>query len=293
MIESFCRALAALLLFLPSPALSQDWIRIGSWNIQNLGERPWGQRPKAIAEHLHLAGLDLLALQEIHATEGDRLQRTNATLDRVLALLSRRDGQDWTYRLFPKADAADPRQLTGVAWNRIRMKLTAGPWPLPAPPGDRAVWQRPPHAAAFSAGPDLTDVVLIPVHFKSNVEGEAPGRRLRSREADLLVDALDRVRRRFADPDILILGDFNCLRRTEPALARITAAGFRDLNAGDRATYKNDSAPLDRILVPQRQPEFRYSRQYVLAPSGVSIHFKKLSDHYLVLTAVRVLADDD
>ena len=47
------------------------------------------------------------------------------------------------------------------------------------------------------------------------------------------------------------------------------------------------------ITLTKEEREFRYSRQYVLTPSDTANHVRRLSDHYLVLTTVRILPDDD
>jgi len=294
------RTLLICLLALLMPLLSasptgaaRQWIRIGSWNIQNLGVRPWGQHPKAVAEHLLLAGVDLIALQEIHDTDGDASRRSNAVLDEALALINRQECHDWTYRLFPKTDPSDTRQLTGVAWNRRVLTLAAPPTAVSRSPEAAAGWLRPPYAVQFTTGPGATDLVIIPVHFKANTDGEAAGRRYRSEEARRLAEGLNRVAHYFGDKDIIVIGDTNCLNRSEAALQTLGAAGWRDLNASDQATFRTGSAPFDRILVPRRQPEFRFSRQYVLSPGDPAAHFRAVSDHYVVMTTVRVMPDDD
>jgi endonuclease/exonuclease/phosphatase family metal-dependent hydrolase len=294
------RTLLICLLALLMPLLSasptgaaRQWIRIGSWNIQNLGVRPWGQHPKAVAEHLLLAGVDLIALQEIHDTDGDASRRSNAVLDEALDLINHQECHDWTYRLFPKADPSDTRQLTGVAWNRRVLTLAAPPTAVSRSPKAAADWLRPPYAVQFTTGPGTTDMIIVPVHLKANTDGEATGRRFRSKEAKRLVDALDRVCSRFHDKDIIVLGDTNCLSGREAALQTLAAAGWRDLNSSDQATFRTGNAPFDRILVPRRQPEFRFSRQYILSPGDAADHFRAVSDHYVVMTTVRVMPDDD
>ena len=100
-------ALILTSLLLALPVRGEDHVRIGSWNIQNLGEREWGQHPKALAQHIQLAGVDLLALQEIHDDDGDPDKRTNTRLDRIVELLNAQPGHAWTYVLFPKRRPRD------------------------------------------------------------------------------------------------------------------------------------------------------------------------------------------
>jgi hypothetical protein len=151
----------------------------------------------------------------------------------------------------------------------------------------------------FSAGAGKTDFVLIPVHMKSNlVPPQHPNldvKAQRAYEAKALVERLPAVRAHFGnEQDIVILGDTNIKNAAEPAVATFVAAHFRDLNAADASTYAHgEAAPFDRIFVPADQPEFKYSRQYVVRAADADRHEYLVSDHFLVTTAIRVLADDD
>lgn len=279
---------------LPGALGADELLKIASWNIQNLGERDWGQHPAALAEQLALAGADVLALQEIHDTDGDPATRTSRELDALFERLNADPGQDWTYVLFPKANPRHRHQHTGLAWNRERVTRVGEPFAVPIDAGaEGAVWRRPPYAVKLSAGKGKSDLVLIPVHMKSNYDGAEGAREKRAREAALLAPALAAVKEHFSDGDLVVLGDTNCLDSQEPALLTLRQAGLSDLNQSDTATYRDGAAPFDRILVPAGQAEFRFSRQYVLYPSDPGAHFGRLSDHFLVMTAVRVLADDD
>lgn len=117
-------------------------------------------------------------------------------------------------------------------------------------------------------------------------------RRQRAAEARELVAQLPGVRARFNDSDIIIIGDTNCLRANETALRVLSQAGFVDLNASDSGTFV-DGAPFDRALMPSGQAEFRFSRQYTLIASDRAAHESSLSDHFLILTTLLVMADDD
>ncbi len=272
---------------------AEDQLRIGSWNIQNLGERAWGQHPKALAQHLWLAGLDLLVLQEIHETDGVPQRMGNKKLDEVFRLLNARSQAEWTYRLLPKNDPKDGRRLCAVAWNRKRVRLVGAPLRIAFKEADREVWRRPPYALKFSAGEGRSDFVLIPLHMKSNHDGAERARRMRAREARALAAVLPHLRRVFEDRDIILAGDTNSLSPDEESLAIFRRAGLNDLNAAGAATYVDGKASLDRFLVASEQAEFKFSRQYALTPADRRRHAGKLSDHYLILMAVRILEDDD
>jgi predicted extracellular nuclease len=284
---------SALLVLVAGGAWAADHIIVGSWNIENLGERSWGQHPKALAEHIDLSGADVLALQEIHDTDGDDARRTNEKLDETFEELNTRPGHDWRYLLIPKRHEDETFQLTGVAWNGKQLKKE-GELRIPVSYASDYTWNRQPHAIKLSmVGTPKADFILIPVHMKSNWDGKQLGRRARRDEARALVAKLPAVRNELGDDDIIIIGDTNCLDADEAALRALEEAGFADLNADDAVTYRKGrySSPFDRILVPSDEPEFTYSRQYVLTPTDPGTHLRRLSDHFLVLTAIRVIED--
>lgn len=51
--------------------------------------------------------------------------------------------------------------------------------------------------------------------------------------------------------------------------------------------------PFDRVFVPEDQPEFRFSRQYVLIAADADAHDGFLSDHFMIVVPVRIQNDDD
>jgi endonuclease/exonuclease/phosphatase family metal-dependent hydrolase len=273
-----------------------DTVILASWNVENLGKRG-GQSPGGVAEQILLSGADLVALQEIWDLDGEDGTASNPILTRAMRLLGKSTGSPWRYLLFPGRDPTTPGQHCGVAWNTGKLTLVGRPHRIQVAYANADTWKRHPYAVQFRAGEGKTDFVAIVLHMKSNDKAEevptTPG--LRQQEAEALVARLGHVRRKFHDDDIVLLGDSNCLDHREPALRVFRRAGFRDLNARDALTYKKKSAerPVDRILVPSDQLEFRSSRQYVLRPSDPSEHRRRLSDHWLVLAAVTVLPDDD
>lgn len=301
-------ALAVALCVLPVSLASADEVRLGAWNIEHLGSperrsppaRNVAQKPEDLARYIAKSRVDVLALEEIGDTDGVATTRRNATLDRTFELLSV-DGASWKYVLLPKKDTTETFQLTGVAWNTARVQLVGEPFRIPVvddPNDDVDPWQRHPHGLKFTAGAGKTDFVVIPLHMKSNVGGAATANQ-RAKEAQMLVDQLPAIRNHFQDEDLVLLGDANCLKATEPALQSYRDAGLRDLNAADQpTTYRGgqyDPAPFDRLLVTD-QTELRASRLEVLAPATDAEHLehkKKLSDHFLVATTITVGPDDD
>jgi endonuclease/exonuclease/phosphatase family metal-dependent hydrolase len=281
-------------------------VRVGTWNIQWLG-RPdkrfdGAQKADDLAEYVHRSGVAVLGLNEITADGEPAEPRTNRTLTEATRLLREKTGHTWKHVLFAKEDDADRDQLVGVAWDADRVKLVGAPFRVPLRrkgPSDE-VWRRYPWAAKFSLGEGKTDVVVVPVHQKSNFGGDEPARRTRAEEARMLARSLAAVQTHFADDDVVILGDFNCLKKDEPALACYAAVGLRDLNGDEHqswiASSQYPAAPFDRVLVPDDQPEFKECRLTVFKGhhlAGEKEFRRRCSDHYLVHVDVKVLADDD
>ncbi len=291
-------------------------IRIGTWNIEWLGkpEKRSGlgagvaQSAEDLADYILASRVDILGLQEIIATAGSPAEPRSRELDAVLAIVQKRTGAPWRYVLFPGRDPAD--QLTGVAWNSSSVE-PAGPsksgWRVPLKPGrgpqGSALWNRPPHAIQFSAGPGRTDFTLVVVHMKADFEGDFAEHR--ALEAGALADSRAQIQARFGDQDIVVLGDTNMTSPAERAKAALESAGLADLNAKSEVTHWRGGI-MDRIFVPSDQPEFSSGRgggprtfevmsdRYLDPKRWDPRDFKRrLSDHYLVVTSVTVMADDD
>lgn len=158
-------AAAVALIVVPTLTFAYQWITIGSWNIENLGERTHGQSPKALAEHLTIPSLAILALQEIHATDGNASTPKNTKLDATFAELNQSPGQQWTYILFPNKDPEDKSQLCGVARKTSRVEKIGEPFRIPVVDNlndDFNAWDRPPHAVKFRIRDARNDLVVIP-----------------------------------------------------------------------------------------------------------------------------------
>ncbi len=282
-------------------------VRLGTWNIEWLGnaakrKKP-AQKPEDIARYLIASKVDLLSLNEITDDAGGDTPASK-TLTETLKLMAKETGKEWKHLLFPSETPEHKDQLCGVAWNTDAVKLVGKPYRIPirrTPTDGDDFWRRHPYAVKFSFGDKKTDVVLIPLHQKSNSRGGVTKMsKVRAAEAGALVRALGAVQNHFKDDDLIILGDLNCLLREEPALLRYRAAGFRDLNFTDDLTWIKeriyDPAPFDRILVPDEQPEFKDCRFTVFREHSFASereYRQQLSDHYLVYTDIKVMDDDD
>lgn len=291
-------------------------LRIGSWNIEHLGNpgarRGTGegvlQKPQDLAHYLRYAKVDLLAVQEITADEPapdgfPKKYRTNSILTKTLQELNKTPGQEWKHILFPKMRAGDTSQWTGLAWKSAKVKPVGNIVQVPVSHlrsgQDANRWDRNLHAMMFSAGPGKTDFVVMVVHLKANLP--ASFARHRGEEMDDLVKKLGELNKEFpGEKDFIVLGDTNILSAEEPAVKAMENAGFHDLNKLDLDTHTAKGVqPFDRVFIPKDQPEFLRSNLEVLADFqkkeklSFAEYRARYSDHYIVVTTIQIMADDD
>jgi len=306
------------------PAATQtrgtDQLRLGTWNIEWLGKpfersgvaKGTAQSPADIAEYIAFARVDILALQEIVVDEGqsDPGSLRSVELDSVVIQLERRVPGPWRYVLFPGRRPGD--QLTGVLWNSNKVRAV-GAGGRAFPPGleqplrlnvkagqssqRSTLFARPPHAMKFSCGDKKTDFVLCVVHLKADYDGDFAVHR--QEEASALVVALPSVEKTLADRDVVVLGDTNITGKAEATEGVLAGAGLIDVNTQHEATHWRGGAT-DRIFVPEDQPEFAaagcevISDRWLEAVRWKPTDFKRrLSDHYMVVTTIRITEDDD
>lgn len=284
-------------------AASHAPIRVGAWNIEWLGTpesrsgpaKGVAQTADDLAEYIAAARVDILGLEEIGASEHADPPSSD-TLAAAFDAVSRRGGGHWRHRLFPARSGRN--QLCGVAWNERRVTPVGAPRVATEPSAQSAqgkpLWSRPPWGQTFSAGDGLTDFVVVVVHMKSDYGGDFAEHRA-GEAATLARD----IRAAFSDGDLLIIGDANCDTHSEPAVAALEQAGFVDLNRADAATHLRYGA-LDRAFVTAAQPEFAARTFEVHSDAFLEQHaltrddFKRrFSDHFMVITTIAVLADDD
>jgi hypothetical protein len=300
------RLTVVALLAIPGIVSGADFFRIASFNIEFLGTRTPAQQPIAIAEHIDLSGAVAIALQEIGVTDTQAddpatvfdESRRNDALDTAFSLLNQEGDTEWRYELFPNRTPSDTSQLCGIAWDvkRVSRQLPAFKVNVSGP-GASEIWDRRPHAVKLTFGQadqNKTDIVLISVHMKSNVDGAAIGRNTRKKEAEALVSQLGAIKAHFGgEDDLIILGDTNFLNANEPAAEAFGDAGLRDTNSLDASTFIGSStSPFDRFFLSS-SPEFTFARQYILRATEPSAHENFLSDHQMVLMSFRAKNDDD
>ena len=120
-----------------------SFLQIASWNVEHLSGNqrgPNNQSAYALADHVEMAGVDIVALQEIYVTDLDeevrlfdnqpvidskaQSDRRNRDLDIVCYLLEEHLGDPWVYLILPNRDDWNERQLCAVMWNSNRVRET-------------------------------------------------------------------------------------------------------------------------------------------------------------------------
>lgn len=278
------------------------YLQIGTWNIKHLGSQPTederSQSVFALTDHIEMAGIDLLALQEIYVTHTDDESRLrNEHLDQTCRLLKEHSEQEWDYLLLENRSSDDTSQLCGFLWNDT---LIGHVQTLPVPVEHKVdglwLWDRKPHAVKFATRAPILGhpraFIAVPLHMKAN--GRDPdARKKRTLEAEQLARQVPWIVEELGDKSLVMLGDTNILGAWEAAVRAFEDAGLVDLNDEDAPTYAGGKAPFDRIFVMRNRPEFRYSRQYVLRSANETAHLGYLSDHYLVKTSIKIFVDPD
>lgn len=291
-----------------------SFLQIASWNIEHLSgsnRADKAQSAYALADHIEMAGIDIIALQEIYVTHNEDGERRNRELDRVTELLEEHLDDAWDYKIMPNRKSGDKSQLCAVMWNTARVELTREMRiDVSYKEGNDNLWDRAPHALKFSMLMDIyrkdadgnwspreewKSLILIPLHMKSNWGGATKNMHVRAKEAKTLCEQLDAVRTELEDESLVLIGDTNVLKYDEPAIETFVEYGLVDLNNTDAATYwskQYGESPFDRAFVASDRPEFKYTRQYVMRSSDLVLHDRFLSDHYMIKISVKLYVDD-
>ena len=310
--------------------MSSGFIQIGSWNIEHLsGASRDNQKQSvyALTDHIEMAGVDIIALQEIYVTDPNeqvRLapnqpkikcrtagKRRNRDLDAVCYLLEEHSTDPWRYLILRNRNRGDKSQLCALMWNTCRaQKSRVTRLKVKHQIGDMILWDRAPHAVNFTSLlkvwkkksdgewqliPEQKTLTIVPIHMKSNYGGSTVNRRKRKKEAETLCDAL-RAQRDDLDPSLVLIGDTNILKYDEPAVDTFVDYGLRDLNNTDGTTYWSSQygeSPFDRAFVADKREEFKHSRQYVMRSADLRLHDRYLSDHFMIKVSVKMYLDDN
>ena len=269
------------------PAAPQDAggdLQVGAFNVLNYfltftGPDARGARsPEAlelqagkIVPAIEALDAEVVTLMEIEDTDATGLRPGDADValaDLVRRLNAAAGSAKWAY-------VPLPQELYAVDRDVIRNGIVYQPdavQPVGAPVGlvDEAVWSnaREPLAQTFVADGDRFTVVAN--HFKSKSPGRPTGDNVdardgqgawngdRTRQAASLAGFAQRLREQTADPDVLLLGDFNAYTREDP-IEVLRTAGFVDLGEQldpGRYSYVFDdmSGSLDHALATYRSP---------------------------------------
>ena len=279
-------------------------VRIGAWNIEFLGKpdsrKDVGagvpQEPADIADYIIASKVAILGLEEI--TDNGTTPNTNKTIAAALDIVKQKTGATWRHVLFPKSSGRD--QHIGVAWNTARVSIVGNPRKIDVPTNvqNAHIWDREPFAVKFSFGNGKTDIVVIVLHMKANTGGTPSPKKKREFEARTLVAELPAVRSALNDKDVVLIGDTNILDFNERADKIYRDAGFKDLNSTDRSTHM-DGGAFDRAFIPGQQEfngadEAIFDTEFLSAKNLTRTKFRKrFSDHFMAITRVTVMTDDD
>ncbi|MEX0306449.1 MAG: hypothetical protein AB3N12_03585 [Ruegeria sp.] len=273
-----------------------------------------------------MAGVDIVALQEIYVTDAEeevrlfgnqpliaskaQSDRRNRDLDIVCYLLEEHLGDPWVYLILPNRSEGDTSQLCAVIWNAARVRENGvEKLDVDFEVGGDKLWDRAPHAIKFTAtikvwkrtsnGTSVQEdedrsIALVPIHMKSNYGGGSINPPKREKEAKTLCEQLPWVEENM-DPSVILIGDTNIMENTEGAIDCFIEAGYVDLNSTDRSTYwshRYGHSPFDRAFVKADRDEFQYTRQYILQSADLDAHDRELSDHYMIKISVKSYVDD-
>ncbi len=306
-----------------------SFLQIASWNIEHLSGASREEKRQsvyALADHIEMAGIDVIALQEVYVTDPNeevRLfnnypiiesratsERRNSDLDAVCYLLEEHLADKWAYLVVPNRQNGDKSQLCAVMWNTARLKQTElKRLEVEHKIDGDTLWDRAPHAVTFTSPlkvwrkdtegewhqiEEHKSLTIVPLHMKSNYGGGTINIRKREKEARTLIEALGKAKDDL-DPSLILIGDTNVLKYDEPAIEIFVTNGFIDLNNTDSSTYwsrQYGDSPFDRAFVAIDREEFKYSRQYVLRSADLVLHDRFLSDHYMIKISVKLYLDD-
>ena len=158
---------------------------------------------------------------------------------------------------------------------------------------DGTSWAKLPRALKFGVQEGLTDFVVMPVQLEPKRIGEDCLAGKRGDEAQDLPRLIGEAQRFFGDMDVIVIGDTDCVRDDEDQLAEFGAERVLDVRVGDIDAFVDAKSAYDRVMVPKDQPEFRSTQWYALLEAETQKPERPLSDHFLVLSPIRILADDD
>jgi len=244
---------------------AEGQIRVGTWNIENLGKRRTPRSDEdmaAMAAFIKELGVDVLALQEINGT---------APLHRLMKAL----GEDYQFVLGTTGTFKTGQIGVGFLWNTKRVKLLQAEELLDLPsktPGGDWIFHRKPVVGTFKTVATGFDFRAVVVHLKAGRlnTGENWQRNVNKRNAEVeelgkRLEAL--LAKSGEDQDLLILGDFN----HDPSYpsAKALAKRFEYLKPAEKhrsITYFDEQ--IDHLVISKGLKE-------EVVPGSLKIWFKR------------------
>ncbi len=284
----------ALFLCLATAMLpAQEPIRIGAWNLEQLGWRKEPQRTDAdldaMAAFVRELGVAVLAVSEVGGED-------------ALRDLARRIGPDWQAVLGTTGSFTERGATTqigvGFLWNNGKIELLQAeePLDLPREQDGLPVFHRVPVSACFRQRGGGVDFRAVAVHFKAG-RNEADEKK-REAEVGLLQGWLkERLKNPREDRDVVILGDFNHTYNSR-AHQRLAQGDFVDYLRPRELTptIVHFDEPIDQIAIGKGFREVRRETFTVHNQKGLAdkdAWRKTYSDHFPVSVQLGGGPDDD
>jgi len=191
-------------------------VRIITWNLLNLGRSKDDQEMGIIANIISKGQGDVVALQEVIASEAgpDAVMRLDEDLDYT--------GTPWDY-IVSEPTSGQGSERYAYLWKPSRVRLVGQPW-LEASLADPL--DREPFLARFEDVRTGQQVLLASFHAVPTAK----------RPADENV-LLDQLHRRYPDDHLLVMGDFN-LGQDHEAFDGLKAAGYRPVLVDQRTSLR-------------------------------------------------------
>ncbi len=242
---------------------SDSPIRIGTWNLENLGSRDQARSQAdfaKIAQVIRQSEVQVLALQEVNGAQPLRqlLQELGSDYSALV-------GTSGLYRSQGK------RIGLGFLWNHRQVQLLHCDelQDLPRRSQGLPIFHRLPLSAAFavldSQGKRRLDFRAVNIHLKASFDEESQKKRLAEvQELRRYLQGL--LKEPDEDRDILVMGDFNH-GYSDPAFARFTANGL--------VTYLRPDRPSPTIM------HFAKAIDHIALAKGNKLKVTYLSVHHV------------
>ena len=293
MLRAACLSLALLVAL---PAQQPVPVQIGTWNIEFLGADPKYRRDTPprddddyakIGQYIRALGVAALGVQEISG---------EAPLHKVAAAA----GPSWRAILGTSGQWTDGKTQQGVGflYDTAELELLHCEELLnfPSERDGVNVFHRKPVTACFRHLATGADFRLVVVHLKAGRKDR--DRQKRSAEAQTLREWVGRLQATAGeDPDIAILGDFNCSYGDAPE---------QILEGGGALTYLEQAKasptilwfddPIDQIACAAGFDELlgQTITSHAVRDEQERLTYRKsFSDHFACTTALQLRSDDD